>query len=192
MGVTHGRCSTLRSRRSKTLADQPGSDPVCGHDRKPSQRTEFDPAGPATGWHGNPHRRHSHPLHFQRFDDQPVRHHGSHQPPGPGRQERVPSVQLTFFPAVEPGNMLGPAVTAPDAATGTAQNPNSITDEITVIYADNTSGLEAKPINQPQAGDAPPIPDARMERCNLTGTQLTITFDANCVNLTTAGITSTR
>ncbi len=94
----------------------------------------------------------------------------------------------SVIPAVEPGNMLGPAITAPDAATGTVQNPNSITDEITVIYSDNTSGLEAKPIYQPKTV-TPPNPGCPNGSLQLAGTQLTITFDSNCVNITNAGIT---
>ncbi len=91
--------------------------------------------------------------------------------------------------AVEPGNMLGPPITAPDATTGTVQNVNSITDEITVLYADNTAGLEAKPINQP-ATTTPPSVGCPNGNLKLTGNQLQITFDAtNCVNLAAAGIT---
>ena len=93
------------------------------------------------------------------------------------------------IPAVEPGSMLGPPITAPDASTGTVQNPNSITDEITVIYADNTSGLDVKPINQPKTV-TPPNPGCPNGSLQLTGTTLSVTFDAaNCVNLASAGIT---
>lgn len=88
--------------------------------------------------------------------------------------------------AVEPGNQLGPPITAPDAATGTVQNPNSITDEITVLYADNTSGLDAKPINQPALAPNPGCPNGQLQ---LNGNQLTVTFDPTCVNLSNAGIT---
>jgi type II secretory pathway pseudopilin PulG len=95
----------------------------------------------------------------------------------------------SVMPSVEPGNMLGPPITAPDATTGTVQNPNSITDEITVLYADNTAGLDAKPINQPPT-TTPPSPGCPNGSLNLNGTLLTITFDAtNCVNLANAGIT---
>jgi hypothetical protein len=68
------------------------------------------------------------------------------------------------------------------------QNPNSITDEITVLYADNTSGLDAKPINQPKTV-TPPNPGCPNGSLQLSGAQLTLTFDSNCVNLAAAGIT---
>jgi len=104
-----------------------------------------------------------------------------------GGKSTFPPCNSTL-PAVEPGNELGPPIVAPDATTGTVQNPNSITDEITVVYSDNTSGLEAKPINQPKTV-TPPNPGCPNGSLQLTGTQLTLTFDSNCVNLTAAGIT---
>ena len=90
--------------------------------------------------------------------------------------------------AVEPGNMMGPPITAPDASSGTVQNPNSVTDEITVLYADNTAGLDLKPINQP-ASVAPASPGCPAGSLQLTGTLLQVTFDPTCVNLAAAGIT---
>ncbi|HKM68367.1 MAG TPA: prepilin-type N-terminal cleavage/methylation domain-containing protein [Candidatus Acidoferrum sp.] len=90
--------------------------------------------------------------------------------------------------AVEPGSMMGPPITAPDASTGTVQNPNSITDEITVLYADNTAGLDAKPINQPPT-TTPPSPGCPNGKLQLTGNLLQITFDTTCVNISNAGIT---
>lgn len=93
----------------------------------------------------------------------------------------------SVIPSVEPGNELGPPITAPDASTGTVQNPNSITDEITVLYQDNTSGMEAKPINQPKTV-SPPAPGCPNGSLQLTGTQLQITFDSNCVVIGSAGI----
>ncbi|HTP69067.1 MAG TPA: prepilin-type N-terminal cleavage/methylation domain-containing protein [Dongiaceae bacterium] len=94
------------------------------------------------------------------------------------------------LPAVEPGNMLGPAITAADATTGTATNPGSITDEITILYADNTLGLDQKPVNQP-ATASPPNPGCPGGSLRLSGTTLTATFDSTCVNLnpSTSGIT---
>ncbi|HUI52963.1 MAG TPA: prepilin-type N-terminal cleavage/methylation domain-containing protein [Terriglobales bacterium] len=94
----------------------------------------------------------------------------------------------SVLPAVEPGNEMGPPITAPDASTGTVQNPSSITDEITVLYTDNTSLLEAKPINQPKT-TTPPNPGCPNGSLTLSGTQLTLTFDSTCVNIGTAGIT---
>ncbi|HXR33265.1 MAG TPA: prepilin-type N-terminal cleavage/methylation domain-containing protein [Verrucomicrobiae bacterium] len=86
------------------------------------------------------------------------------------------------IPAVEPGNSLGPALTAPDAASGTASNPDpsGITDEITVLYQDNTLKLDDLPVN-----DATKCPKGSVV---LTGTTLVVTFDPACINLTTAGI----
>jgi len=94
------------------------------------------------------------------------------------------------LPAVEPGNMLGPAITAPDATSGTPTNPGSITDEITMLFADNTLGLDNKPVNQP-ATATPPSPGCPGGSLKLVGSTLTATFDSTCVNLnpSTSGIT---
>jgi type II secretory pathway pseudopilin PulG len=92
----------------------------------------------------------------------------------------------SVIPAVEPGNMMGPAITAPDAIAGTPANPNSITDEISMLYADNTVGLDGKPVNQPATPGPPASPGCPAGSLKLTGTTLTVTFDATCVNLTTA------
>ena len=88
------------------------------------------------------------------------------------------------IPAVEPGNMLGPAIAAPDATAGTPANPNSITDEITMLYADNTLGLDGRPVNQPATAGPPASPGCPNGKLQLTGTTLKVTFDATCVNLT--------
>jgi prepilin-type N-terminal cleavage/methylation domain-containing protein len=94
------------------------------------------------------------------------------------------------LPAVEPGNMLGPAITAPDATAGTPTNPGSITDEITMLIADNTLGMDGRPVNQP-ATASPPNPGCPGGSLRLVGTTLTVTFDSTCVNLNPAssGIT---
>jgi len=95
------------------------------------------------------------------------------------------------LPAVEPGNMLGPAITAPDAVSGTPSNPGSITDEITVLYADNTVGLNNDPVNK-AATPGPPASPACNGTLKLTGTTLAVVFDVNCVNLnptSTNGVT---
>ena len=89
--------------------------------------------------------------------------------------------------AVEPGSMMGPPITAPDASSGTVQNPSSITDEISVVYADNTAGLDVKPINQPKTV-TPPNPGCPAGSLRLTGTLLQITFDATCVDLNQARV----
>ena len=100
------------------------------------------------------------------------------------------------LPAIEPGNELGPPITAPDATTGTPANPSSITDEITIVYADNL-GLDARPINA-QATTTPSNPGCPHGSLSLNGTTLTAVFDGttlnsqgnyNCVNFVKNGIT---
>ena len=100
------------------------------------------------------------------------------------------------LPSVEPGSELGPPITAPDATTGTVANPNSITDEITVMYADNL-GLDSRPINA-TATASPANPGCPNGKLTLSGTTLTAVFDGttlnssggyNCVNFVQNGIT---
>lgn len=96
------------------------------------------------------------------------------------------------LPAIEPGNSLGPGITAPDAIAGTPTNPtpNGVTDEVTMLYADNTLGLQAKPINQP-ATASPPTTGCPNGKLQLSGTTLTVTFDAtNCINLSASAYTT--
>lgn len=99
------------------------------------------------------------------------------------------------LPAVEPGQAMGPLITAPDAVAGNPSNPNSYTDEITVMYADNLQ-MDAKPINeQPTVNPANPgCPNGSL---SLSGTTLTAVFDGttlnsngayNCVNFSQNGI----
>jgi len=87
------------------------------------------------------------------------------------------------IPAVEPGSQMGPYITAPDATTGTAANPNSITDEITMLYADNTAGLDGVPINQPASAGPPAVAGCPAGSLQLSGTTFTATFDITCVNI---------
>lgn len=102
-----------------------------------------------------------------------------------GKVKRPPAVlNLTFngpnaanagcnviLPAIEPGNGLGPTVTSPDGTSGPA------TDIITMMYADNTLSLDAKPIN----GATCPLGA-------ITATGSSITFDSACVTIGAAGI----
>ena len=92
-----------------------------------------------------------------------------------------PSCNATL-PAVEPGNSLGPALTAPDAAAGTASNPDpsGITDEITMLYQDNTLKLDDLPVYS-----AAQCPNGSVV---LNSATVVVTFDPACINLTTAGI----
>jgi prepilin-type N-terminal cleavage/methylation domain-containing protein len=102
-----------------------------------------------------------------------------------GRVNRPPAVLgLTFdgpnganigcnviLPAIEPGNGLGPIVTSPDGTSGPA------TDILTLMYADNTLSLDAKPINGPGCPGG-----------SITPTGSSITFDPACVTIGGAGI----
>jgi len=94
------------------------------------------------------------------------------------------------IPAVEPGNELGPPITAPDAIAGTVQNPNSITDEITVLYADNTLGLSSKPINQPASAGPPATAGCPNGSLKYSGGTLTVTFDSTCIVLNNSPYTT--
>ena len=99
------------------------------------------------------------------------------------------------LPAVEPGQAMGPLITAPDAVAGNPSNPNSYTDEITALYVDNL-GLDSKPINA-QATLVPSNPGCPNGSLSLSGTTLTAIFDGttlnsnggyNCVNFSKNGI----
>jgi type II secretory pathway pseudopilin PulG len=87
------------------------------------------------------------------------------------------------IPAIEPGSMMGPAITAPDASSGTPLNPNSITDEVTMLYADNAAGLDGLPINQPATPGPPASPGCPNGKLTLSGTTLVVTIDPTCLNL---------
>ncbi len=91
------------------------------------------------------------------------------------------------LPAIEPGNSLGPALTSPDSTAGTASNPDpsGITDEVTMLYIDNTIPLNTFPINLPKSV-SPPNPGCPAGSLVLTGATLTATFDSTCANLNPA------
>jgi prepilin-type N-terminal cleavage/methylation domain-containing protein len=89
--------------------------------------------------------------------------------------------------SIEPGQAMGPLITAPDAIAGNPSNPGSYTDEVTLLYADNTAGLEKQPVNKP-ATPGPPASPACNGTLVITGTALKVTFDAACVDLTQAGV----
>jgi|SRR6516225_6713740 len=90
------------------------------------------------------------------------------------------------MPSIEPGQAMGPLITAPDAIAGNPSNPGSYTDEVTLLYADNTAGLEKQPVNKP-ATPGPPASAACNGTLVITGTTLKVTFDAACVDLSQAG-----
>jgi prepilin-type N-terminal cleavage/methylation domain-containing protein len=81
------------------------------------------------------------------------------------------------MPVIEPGHGVGPLVQAPDGST------TNSTDEITMLYADSTLGLDAKPINQP-ANPGPPAQPACNGTLTLTGNTLTVNFDTTCIDVT--------
>jgi prepilin-type N-terminal cleavage/methylation domain-containing protein len=83
------------------------------------------------------------------------------------------------LPAIEPGSALGPLITAPDAVTGNPSNPNSFTDIITVMYADNALALDNDPINTTACPGG-----------SITASGNAVTFDATCQSLNPAtGVT---
>jgi type II secretory pathway pseudopilin PulG len=82
------------------------------------------------------------------------------------------------LPSVEPGQALGPLITAPDAIAGNVSNPSSFTDEISMLYADNSAGLEGKPINQPPSVGNPGCPAG-----SISVNGQIVTFDPTCVNM---------
>jgi type II secretory pathway pseudopilin PulG len=83
------------------------------------------------------------------------------------------------IPAIEPGSALGPLITAPDATTGNVSNPNSFTDILTVLYADNALALDKDTINSTTCPGG-----------SITAAGDAVTFDSTCVPLTGAnGIT---
>jgi prepilin-type N-terminal cleavage/methylation domain-containing protein len=104
-----------------------------------------------------------------------------------GGKTTFPACNSTL-PAIEPGQAIGPLITAPDATAGNPSNPSSFTDEVTILYADNSASLDSKPINKPSTAGPPADPGCPAGQLKLTGNSLAVTFDSSCVNLTTAGI----
>ncbi|HUL15413.1 MAG TPA: prepilin-type N-terminal cleavage/methylation domain-containing protein [Terriglobales bacterium] len=86
------------------------------------------------------------------------------------------------LPAVEPGSALGPLITSPDAVAGNPASPSSYTDIITVLYADNSLGLDTNPIYS--------VNSTGTVICNgsINATGDTVIFDPACANLGTAGV----
>jgi len=91
------------------------------------------------------------------------------------------------LPAIEPGNSLGPALTSPDSTAGTAANPDpsGITDEVTMLYIDNTIQLNAFGINQAPT-TSPVTPGCPKGSLTLVAGTVTATFDPTCANLNPA------
>jgi type II secretory pathway pseudopilin PulG len=76
------------------------------------------------------------------------------------------------LPAIEPGSALGPLITAPDATTGNPSSPNSFTDIITVLYADNALALDNDAVN-----------GAACPGGSITAAGDAVTFDTACQSL---------
>jgi type II secretory pathway pseudopilin PulG len=83
----------------------------------------------------------------------------------------------TTLPSIEPGNALGPFITSPDA-TSTVN-----TDVITVLYADNTLGLDLAPVNQPASGANPGCAGS----IGKLGQSVTFDTTVNCVVIGPSG-----
>jgi type II secretory pathway pseudopilin PulG len=86
-----------------------------------------------------------------------------------------PPCNLTL-PPIEPGNSMGPCITSPDATCSVN------TDEITILYADNTStsstyvvGMDAQPINSTSCTGGSIAPN---------GSSVTFDSSASCFPLT--------
>jgi len=79
----------------------------------------------------------------------------------------------TTLPSIEPGNAMGPLITAPDATSLTN------TDIITVVYEDNTATSTATIVGM----NAEPINGTGCPNGSLTASGSSVTFDANCFNL---------
>jgi prepilin-type N-terminal cleavage/methylation domain-containing protein len=77
-----------------------------------------------------------------------------------------PPCNLTM-PAIEPGNAMGPLITSPDATSSVN------TDEITVMYVDNTSTSSTYTVGM----DSQPINSTSCPGGAIAASGLTITFD---------------
>lgn len=101
----------------------------------------------------------------------------------PNRPTLSGSAQFTAcnstLPSIEPGNQLGPIVSSPDSGSTHA------TDEVTMLYADSTLGLNAAPINRP-ANPGPPAQAACNGTLTLSGLTLLLNFDSTCVPVTSS------
>ena len=92
--------------------------------------------------------------------------------PVPTGSGTFPQCNLTL-PAIEPGNAMGPFITAPDATSLTN------TDIITVAYVDNTASSTSTIVGM----NAQPINGTGCPNGSISASGNTVTFDANCFNL---------
>lgn len=79
----------------------------------------------------------------------------------------------TTLPSIEPGNAMGPLITAPDATALTN------TDIITVVYEDNTASSTGTIVGM----NAQPINGSSCPGGSISASGNTVTFDATCFNL---------
>jgi prepilin-type N-terminal cleavage/methylation domain-containing protein len=80
----------------------------------------------------------------------------------------------TTLPPIEPGNALGPLITAPDATSATN------TDILTIVYEDNTASSTGTIIGM----NAQPINGTSCPAGTISATGNSVTFDPTCFNLT--------
>lgn len=79
----------------------------------------------------------------------------------------------TTLPAIEPGNALGPFITAPDATS------NVNTDVLTIVYADNTASSTSTIIGM----NAQPINGTSCPGGAISASGNSVTFATSCFNL---------
>src|SRR5271163_4149288 len=79
----------------------------------------------------------------------------------------------TTLPSIEPGNAMGPLITAPDATSLTN------TDVLTVVYTDNTSGSTSTIVGM----NSQPINGSGCPAGSISASGNAATFDATCFNL---------
>src|SRR5215469_6542062 len=93
-----------------------------------------------------------------------------------------PACNLTL-PPIEPGNSMGPCITAPDATCSVN------TDEITILYADNTTTSSTYVVGM----DSQPINSTTCTGGSIAATGLTVTFDSStsCFPLTSLAASGT-
>lgn len=82
----------------------------------------------------------------------------------------------TALPSIEPGNALGPFITAPDSATSSVN-----TDVLTVLYGDNTTSSTGTILGM----NAQPVNGAGCPAGSMSASGNSVTFDSSCFNLST-------
>jgi prepilin-type N-terminal cleavage/methylation domain-containing protein len=80
----------------------------------------------------------------------------------------------TTLPSIEPGNGMGPLITAPDATTLVN------TDIVTIVYEDNTASSTGTIVGM----NGQPINGTTCPNGSISASGNAVTFDATCFNLT--------